>query len=245
MRPASRMMDVQHGSETTMDDPVALLRSVTLFAGVNEQTLTRLARRLQRRTYRRNEVIMHRGDPAGALHVIRTGRVKVTLPSEEGDETVLALMTAGDCFGEIAALDGGPRSATVTAVEPTETLALLREELLASVREEPDLALALIATLAARVRRTDAWLEDAYFQDLDTRLARRLVELADEQGRTTPDGIEVAFPLTQSDLAGMLGVTRVSVNRLLGAYQDDRLLRLNRGSFTVLNPDALRRRAGR
>jgi CRP/FNR family transcriptional regulator, cyclic AMP receptor protein len=239
------MMVVQHGSEMTMDDPVALLRSVTLFAAVNEQTLTRLARRLQRRAYRRNEVIMHRGDPAGALHVIRSGRVKVTLPSEDGDETVLALMTAGDCFGEIAALDGGPRSATVTAVEQTETLALLRDDLLASVRAEPDLALALIETLAARIRRTDAWLEDAYFQDLDTRLARRLVELADEQGRTTPDGIEVAFPLTQSDLAGMLGVTRVSVNRLLGAYQDDHLLRLGRGSFTVLNPDALRRRAGR
>jgi CRP/FNR family transcriptional regulator, cyclic AMP receptor protein len=227
------------------DDPAALLRSVALFAGVNEPALTRLARRLQRRTYRRNEVILHRGDPAGALHVIRSGRVKVTLPSEDGDETVITLMGAGDCFGEIAALDGGPRSATVTAVEPTETLALLREDLLACVREEPDLALALIQTLAARLRRTDAWLEDAYFQDLDTRLARRLVELADEQGHPVPDGIEVAFPLTQSDLAGMLGVTRVSVNRLLGVYQDERLLRLNRGSFTILNPDALRRRAGR
>jgi len=238
------MMDVQHGSVTIMDDPVELLRSVTLFAGVNEQTLARLARRLQRRTYRRNEVIFHRGDPAGAIHLIRSGRVKVTLPSEEGDETVLTLMGAGECFGEIAALDGEPRSATLTAVEPTETLALLREDLLACVREEPDLALALIQTLAARVRRTDAWLEDAYFQDLDTRLARRLVQLADDQGKATPDGIEVAFPLTQSDLAGMLGVTRVSVNRLLGTYQDDRLLRLNRGSFTVLNPDALRRRAG-
>lgn len=226
-------------------NPAELLQNVSLFAGVNEPALGRLARRLQRRSYRRNEVILHRGDPAGALHIIRTGRVKVTLPSEEGDETVLMLMGSGDCFGEIAALDGGPRSATVTAVEPTETLALLREDLLACVREEPDLALALIQTLATRLRRTDAWLEDAYFLDLDTRLARRLIELAEEQGNPTPDGIEVAFPLTQSDLAGMLGVTRVSVNRLLGAYQDERLLRLNRGSFTILNPDALQRRAGR
>jgi CRP/FNR family cyclic AMP-dependent transcriptional regulator len=228
-----------------MDDPAALLRSVPLLAGVNEQALALLARRLQRRSYRRNEVIFHRGDPAGALHVIRSGRVKVTLPSEEGDETVLLLMGAGDCFGEVAALDGGPRSATMTAVEPTETVALLRDDLLTCVREQPDLALALIQTLAARLRRTDAWLEDSYFQDLDTRLARRLTELAEEQGHATPDGIEVAFPLTQSDLAGMLGVTRVSINRLLGTYQDERLLRLNRGSFTVLDPEALRRRAGR
>ena len=225
-------------------DLVTLLRGVSLFAGVDEEALTLLADRLRRRTFRRGEVVFHRGDPAGALHIIRSGRVKVTLPSVEGNETLLTLLTAGDCFGEIAALDGGPRSATITAVEPTETLALFREDLLTCAQEQPALALALITTLAGRLRRTDAWLEDAYFQDLDTRLARRLVELADEHGRPTAEGIEVAFPLTQSDLAGMLGVTRVSVNRLLGVYQDAGLLRLGKGSFTVLRSDALRRRAG-
>src|SRR3712207_9044949 len=93
------------------------LNDVPLFAAVKPEQLAPLAGRLRRRSFRRNEVIMHRGDPAGALHVIRAGRVKITLPSEEGDETVLALLGAGACFGEIAALDGGPRSATVTAVE--------------------------------------------------------------------------------------------------------------------------------
>lgn len=188
---------------------------------------------------------MHRGDPAGALHVLKSGRVKITLPSSEGDETVLALLGAGACFGEIAALDGGPRSATVTAVEPTETLSLVREDLLSFARESSEFALALITTLAKKLRRTDEWLEDAYFQDLDTRMARRLLDLAEDHGRTTTDGIEVQFPLTQSDLAGMLGATRVSVNRLLGQYQDASLLRLGKGSFTILNLNELRERAGR
>jgi CRP/FNR family cyclic AMP-dependent transcriptional regulator len=227
------------------EDLADALGKVSLFADVPPGQLAGLAARLRRRTFRRNEVIFHRGDPAGALHLIRSGRVKITLPSEEGDETVLALLGADSCFGEIAALDGGPRSATVTAVEPTETLALLREDLLAFAREHPDFALALIHTLAARLRRTDEWLEDAYFQDLDTRMARRLLELTEEHGRVTAGGIEVQFPLTQSDLAGMLGATRVSVNRLLGVYQDARILQLGRGSFTVLRPDALRDRAGR
>ncbi len=227
------------------EDLADALGKVSLFADVPPGQLAGLAARLRRRTFRRNEVIFHRGDPAGALHLIRSGRVKITLPSEEGDETVLALLGADSCFGEIAALDGGPRSATVTAVEPTETLALLREDLLAFAREHPDFALALIHTLAARLRRTDEWLEDAYFQDLDTRMARRLLELTEEHGRVTASGIEVQFPLTQSDLAGMLGATRVSVNRLLGVYQDARILQLGRGSFTVLRPDALRDRAGR
>ncbi|MFN8557129.1 MAG: Crp/Fnr family transcriptional regulator [Dehalococcoidia bacterium] len=224
---------------------VGLLAEVPIFADVQPQELARLADRMRRRTFRRNEVVLHRGDPAGALHIVASGRVKITLPSEEGDETVLALLGAGQCFGEVAALDGGPRSATVTAIEPTETFALLREDLLALARESPDFALALIATLAARLRRADEWLEDAFFQDLDTRMARRLLELAEEHGRRTAEGIEVTLPLTQSDLAGMLGATRVSVNRLLGVYQDARLLRLGKGAFMILRPDALRERAGR
>lgn len=227
------------------NEQITMLRAVPLFAAVPERELTRPAGRLRRRTFKRGEVIMHRGDPAGALHVIRSGRVKITLPSEEGEETVLALLGEGQCFGEIAALDGGPRSATVTAVEPTETLALLREDLLALARESPDFALSLITMLAARLRRADEWLEDAYFADLDTRLARRLLDLALDHGRPAPDGIAVEFPLTQSDLAGMLGATRVSVNRLLGAYQDARIIRLGRGSFTILRLEALRERAGR
>jgi CRP-like cAMP-binding protein len=227
------------------EDQVAMLHAVPLFSEVPASELATLAGRLRRRTFRRGEVIIHRGDPAGALHIIRSGRVKITLPSEEGDETVLGLMGAGACFGEVAALDGGPRSATVTTVEPTETLSLLREDLLSLARDSPDFALAIITTLAARLRRADEWLEDAYFRDLDTRMARRLLELADDQGRTTTEGIEVDFPLTQSDLAGMLGATRVSVNRLLGVYQDASILRLNRGSFTVVDIEALRARAGR
>jgi CRP-like cAMP-binding protein len=227
------------------EDGGAVLGGVPLFAAVPPRELADLATRMRRRTFRRGEVIMHRGDPAGALHVIRSGRIKITLPAETGEETVLALLGADACFGEIAALDGLPRSATITAVEPTETLALPRDDLLAFAREHPDFAVTLITTLAARLRRADEWLEDAYFQDLDTRLARRLLDLAEEHGKETADGIEVSVPLTQSDMAGMLGATRVSVNRLLGAYQDARLLRLNRGSYTILRPDAFRQRAGR
>ena len=227
------------------EDAGAVLGGVPLFAGVPPRELADLATRMRRRSFRRGEVIMHRGDPAGALHVIRSGRIKITLPADTGEETVLALLGADACFGEIAALDGLPRSATITAVEPTETLLLPRDDLLAFAREHPDFAVTLITTLAARLRRADEWLEDAYFQDLDTRLARRLLDLAEEHGKATADGIEVSVPLTQSDIAGMLGATRVSVNRLLGAYQDVRLLRLNRGSFTILRPDAFRQRAGR
>ncbi len=225
--------------------PLALLLEVPLFAGVPAADLERLAGRVRRRRFRRGEVLFHYGDPAGPLYIVAAGRVKVTLPSDEGDEAVLSLMGPGAWLGEVAALDGGPRSATITAVEPTETLAVDRDDLLTVVCENPPFALALIGTLAGRLRRADARLHDAYFHDLDTRLARKLVELAQEHGCATSDGIEVVFPLSQSDLAAMLGAGRPRVNTLLGAYQDAGLVRLGKGSFTVLRLDALRRRAGR
>jgi CRP-like cAMP-binding protein len=226
------------------DDPVELLRGVPLFAGLEPRQLAVVATRMRRRSFRRGEVVFHRGDPAGPMHVICAGTVKVTAPTAEGDEAVLAVYGSGVCFGEIAALDGGARSATVTALEPTETLALQPVDLVACVRQYPDLAQQVIVAFAGRLRRTSVWLEDAYFHDLDTRLARRLSELVRERGRPTELGVEVDFPLTQSELAGMLGATRATVNQLLGLYQDTGLLRLGRRAFTVLRPADLQRRAG-
>jgi CRP-like cAMP-binding protein len=246
---ADRLLTPQAGKEQqmvaiTMDDRVALLRGSELFAELSDERLGELAGRLQRRAFRRGEVVFHRGDPAGVLHLIRCGCVKIHLPAEDGGETVLELLGEGSCFGELALLDGGLRSATATAVEPLETLALLRDDLLAFAREHPDVALALLQSVVGRLRRTNEWLEDAYVFDLDQRLARRLQQMAAEKGRVTAEGIEVTFPLTQSELAGMLGVSRVAINRQLGVYQDAGILRLGRGSFTVINPTALQRRAG-
>ena len=160
------------------DAIIAALARSSLFQAVPRVDLIDMAGRMKPRSYRRGEVIFRRDDPAGALHVIQSGNVKISLDNDEGKETVLALLGPGVCIGEIAALDGGPRSATVTAVEATETLALLRADLLDVMRTHPDVALALIETLASRLRRTDTRLEDAHFLDLDTRFARLLVDLA-------------------------------------------------------------------
>lgn len=229
---------------TTEQEIAALLGGVPLFSGLAPGQLALLAGRMRAHRYRRAEIVFHQGDPAGSLHVIRHGSVKVTAPTARGAEPVLALLGAGACFGEVAALDGGLRSATVTAVEATETLSLHHDDLWALMREQPAFAERVVLTLVASVRRINSWLEDAYFNDLDTRLARRLCELATTRGQHGDGGVQVSFPLSQSELAGMLGATRASVNALLGSYQDAGLLRLGKGSFTVLRPDELRRRAG-
>jgi CRP/FNR family cyclic AMP-dependent transcriptional regulator len=224
---------------------LALLADVPLFADVRRDTLEALAARLRRRRFRRGDRLMQQDEPAHVLYVLTAGSVKVSRMTEDGDELVLGLAGAGACIGEVAVLDGGPRSATVTALEPTEALALDRDQLLTALQQDPQLALTLIATLARRLRSADARLEDAYFSDLGTRLARRLLQIIEEHGHATSSGIEAPLPLTQAELASMLGAGRSRVNGLLGSFQDAGLIRLGRGTFTVLDPAGLQHRAGR
>lgn len=187
---------------------------------------------------------MSQGAAAGGMHVISRGSVKITIASDEGKEMILAILRAGELFGEIAALDGGARSATVTANEAVETAALSRADLLEFVVAHPEFAIRLIATLAQRLRQVDERLEDAHFLDLDTRLAKALADLSEQQGQPQPDGA-VRLQLTQSELASMIGATRVSANRLLKTFEAAGLVRRGRSAIVVTNLEALRFRAGR
>jgi CRP/FNR family transcriptional regulator len=222
------------------------LAEAPIFRRLAPEGIQALAGRMRARSYGRNEVVFRQGDPPGPLHLIVSGSVKVLATSDDGREAVLALLGAGSCFGEMAAIDGVERSATAVAAEPLQTLSLGRDDLEALVTASPSVAVDIIITLASRLRRSDQRLEDASFFDLDTRLARLLYDFIGERGERGPDGaIHVRVPLTQADLAGMLGATRVTVNRLLGAFQDMGMVRLERGGFAVLDERALRERARR
>src|SRR3954452_19719789 len=122
---------------------VAALGRCLLFAGLEERDLASLAREMRSRRFRRGEVLFHMGDPGDALFVVASGAVKISLPSEEGDEAILATVREGDFFGELALLDGAPRSATATALEPTETLVLPRPRFRELIATEPVLRDAL------------------------------------------------------------------------------------------------------
>ena len=227
------------------DDIAAALAAAPLFKEMQPTDIQALVAMMLNRRYAKGEIIMNQGDLPGAVHLVCSGEVKITIANEDGKETLLALLRPGDLFGEIAALDGRSRSATVTAVEATGTAALPRQNLLAFVRTHPDFAMKLIETLAARLRRVDERLEDAHFLDLDTRFARTLLDLTEQRGSPVAEGFSVGFSLTQSELASMIGATRVSVNRLLGAYQDAGLIRLEKRKMLILDLRRLRQRAGR
>lgn len=195
-----------------------------------------------RRAYRRGEVIFHQGDPGDTLHVLASGRVKVLVTAESGEQAVLAILGPGDCFGELSLIDGEPRSATVEALEPVQSVALLRSDFLRLVLTNPRTIEHLLCTLTARIRRTSEVVADLAFLDIEGRLAKKLLELAEEHGRSTEDGMEIELPITQGDLAAMIGATRTSVNRALTWYEDHGAIQRRGRRIIIRDSDRLRRR---
>lgn len=231
---------------STSDETAAALTRARIFAGLEPSIIERLARELRRRRFRRGEVIFHAGDPGDALFLIVSGAVKISLPTEDGGEVILATLRPGETFGELALLDGAPRSASAAAMAPTEVLVLARarfEELLEGV---PAMRRALLRTLAAEIRRLTEQVAELHFLDIPGRLAARLLRLAEEGGAPRPDGtIRLDGRITQGELAAMIGSTRQTVNRFLGAFVASGLVRLEPEAIVILDPAGLARVAGR
>ena len=224
-------------------DPVAhdALAACRLFAGLDERTLDLLTAALRSRRYRRDEVIFHVDDPGDSLFVVVNGSVKITLSADDGTEpAILTTIGRGGFFGELALLDGAPRSATAVAMDAVETLVLRRDAFDRLVNTEPGLRRALLASLATEIRRLTAQVEDLHFLDLPGRLARHLLRAIerDEGGEGTGEQ-RLPWPFTQGELAGMIGGSRQSVNRLLADFVAQGLLRFEGDDLVIPDPRRL------
>jgi CRP-like cAMP-binding protein len=211
-----------------------------LFEGVPEADVRAVLSLARRRTFRRGEVVFHRGDPADAVHLVSKGRFDVSIVSPLGDVVALAIRGPGETFGELALLTDDERTATVTALEPGETLVVRGAELRRLAQRHAALDEVLIRLLAVQVQRLSELLVEAYTVEADERVLRRLLELARVYGSEPP----VVVPLRQEDLAALAGTSRATVNRVLRRAERDGLVALARGRTTVLDADGLRRRAG-
>ena len=224
-------------------DPIArnALAACRLFTGLDERTLDLLTAALRSRRYRRDEVIFHADDPGDSLYIVATGSVKITLSADDGTEpAILTTVGPGGFFGELALLDGAPRSATAVALDAVETMVLRREAFNRLVDSEPGLRRALLATLAAEIRRLTAQVEDLHFLDLPGRLARHLLrEITTDGERAPADEVRLPWPYTQGELAGMIGGSRQSVNRLLADFVAQGLLRFEGDDLVIPDPRRL------
>ena len=219
-----------------------MLAGSSLLRNLPEESVSRLTTAARRRTYRRGEVVFHQGDPGDALHFLVDGRVKIVLDAESGDEAVIAILGPGDCFGELSLIDGEPRSATVEALEPVQTVSLARSDFITFLHQNPAALDRLLGSLASMVRRANEGVADLVFLDLEGRLVKKLLELADAHGKAVDGAVEIEVPMTQEDLAAMIGATRASVNKLLGWYEDRGAIQRRGRRIAIFDPSRLRRR---
>ena len=220
---------------TTALGPEQALQKTALFAPLGSDDLQKVTKCALHRTFRENELIFHEDDPPGPVYVIQSGRVKIGVTSSEGKETLLAYLSPGDCFGELSALDGLPRSADAIAVEPTGTLYFHREDFVSLATSVPRLALQLFRQLGRKLRVTDQFVADLVFFDVQNRVARRLLEMVDQFGVKTEDGIEIPIAMTQQDLANMVGATREMVNRTVSFYRMRGVLKQRGSRFVIMS----------
>lgn len=221
-----------------------LLRQTALFGEVDDETLTHLAERAVERTYKKGQLIFYQGDPAEALFVVIEGRIKVVVTSEDGDEMLLVTLDPGDVFGEIAVIDGEPRSASAETLEETKVLMLTRATFLETLRGSPEMTESLLRSLGAVLRRLTEQTADLVFLDLHGRVAKLLLGMAEKQDPAA-EGIELDVHLTQTDLASMVGGSRQSVNQILRSFERRGYLEVHGRKLVLKDPEALKRRAAR
>jgi CRP-like cAMP-binding protein len=235
----------QHAPRTTEPERVArALREVPLFATVPEPYFGEIAARIRLRHYVAGDVIFHQHDVGEGLYLVARGAVRIFLRSDDGQELTIARFESGEFFGELAAIDEEPRSATAMAAEPTDLLVLHRSDFLSYLRARPEAAVFCLRILARRLRQADAQLGDATFLTLPARLAKTLVDLGRTYGQSGPDGsVRVALRLTQSELASMVGGSRPTVNQLLQRFRRLGWIAIEGRTLVLLQEDRLRRLA--
>lgn len=223
----------------------AFWRSLPLFAGLDAPAAAALDAACQMRDWPAGATIWQRGDAGDHMVALISGRVKLTLVTQAGRELILRQAEAGEVFGELALFDGEPRSADAVAVEASRGAVLTRAGFRALAARHPELPLAALAHLSAMVRATTDRLETIALYQLQGRLARFfLLALQALHGPDVPPGARLRLPVTQSELAAMLGASRPKLNRALQALRDLGAV-ATEGAVWIFDPELLAAEAER
>jgi CRP/FNR family transcriptional regulator len=231
------------GARAGRDVVDASLRRVSLFAGLDDDSWQSLRTRLKQSSSSRASAIFTEGDPGGELHVILSGKVKISRAAADGRENLLAVLGPGDLFGELSLFNPGPRTATATAITDVQLATFSHDDLRPVIIEQPEVAAELLRALAERLRQTNDAMADLVFTDVPGRVAKALLSLAERFGETDPDGVRVHHDLTQEELAQLVGASRETVNKALSDFAGRGWLRVDARSVVLLDVERLRRRA--
>ena len=212
-----------------------VLEQSPLFAQMDENSRHELISLAMPRSFGAGEPVCRVGDPGGSMMAVLAGTVRISMPTVKGKEVILADLRPGQLFGEIALLDGKPRSANATALTKCDVLVLERRNVIPFLERNPAACLQLMELLCARIRRSDERMADLAFFELPSRLAKVLLSYASEK-----TGAEVRLSLSQTELAEMVGATRENVNRCLRDWHRRGIVKLKGGWTIILDTEKLR-----
>lgn len=234
-------MSMYSHTSRTQYDPTAFIKTIPLFANLKPNDLDEVARRVSRHVYPSGSVLFHQNTPGAMLYLIEEGSVRVFGVGLTGQEHTFNTFSAGEIFGELSILDNQPRSASAITMASTVIWLLSRPDLDVLFERCPSLARNMIVLLTERVRTAASHVEAIIFQDVQGRLAYEMLLLSAKHGTPTADGILIDMPLTQSDLATIVGATRESVNKALVYLRSKNLVQVEGTQIKVLKTDGLRR----
>ena len=215
-------------------DKRALIREHPLLGALGPEFVDRLAAHATVRTVRRGTTLFIKGDPGTSLFAVCSGTVKIGVPSAGGRDAVFNVVGEGEVFGEIALLDGQPRTADAVTMTDCELMVLDRRDFLPLVQERPEFAVKLIELLCGRLRRISEQMEEVLFLNLPGRLAKALLRLSERKPKD-----QGKLVITQREIGQMVGMSRESANKQLRAWAKLRWVKLERGGIVVLAPEAL------
>jgi CRP/FNR family transcriptional regulator, cyclic AMP receptor protein len=216
-----------------------ILERSRLFRSLPAPALQQITALAIRRSYRNGASVFSQGDPGDALYGVASGRIRISASGPDGREIFLNIMEPGDSFGEIALLDGAPRTASATASAPSELFIIKREPFLLLLQRDAKVTYQLLQLLCQRIRWTSGLAEDSALLSTPARLARRLLSLARVQGQSTAPGARLV--MSQEEIARFLGLSRQMVNQYLQRWKSVGWVELGRGQITLLQVDALER----
>ena len=222
----------------------AALLASPLFQAMQPDELDEILRFSSERRFARGTTIFQQGDEGSSMMAVLRGRVRVSAVSGEGKEITLNLIGPGEVFGEIALLDGKPRSAGVAAIEDTLLLVVERRHFVPFLMRNEDLYLRMLVVLCDRLRRTSMALEELALFELPARLARLLLKLADDYGRPGTGGVRIDLKVSQRDLANQVASSRETVNKQLRAWREDGVVDIDAGYIVIRRLEELRTLVG-
>ncbi|SHI90430.1 Crp/Fnr family transcriptional regulator [Desulfofundulus thermosubterraneus] len=209
------------------------LRNIPLFAGLSDEQLAEIARLILNRKYRKGHIIFMEGEPGEAVYLLKSGRVKIYKQDEEGREHILHYINPGEVFAEVVLFDGGEYPACAEVVEDAHVGLIRNRDMDALILKNPSIALALLKIMTRRLRVSQRQIMELALKDTTRRLASVLLELAREHGQPEGNGIRITMPLTNQELANLVGTSRETANRILGELRRDKAVTVTRQGIVV------------